>query len=102
MKTLWQTIRATYDPHDAWGSTQGWHFAIAEVLYRSGEDVPARWQFQPSPLHKVGQPPHAEDTEAWDIWDLLHDGEITADDLRAAGDLLARHAARITAAGQNY
>lgn len=99
---LWQAIRNTYDPDDPWGSALDWQVAVAEALHRSGGDVPASWQYRPSPMHRVGQPPDEDVYDAREVWDLLTAGEVTAEDLRAAGEVLARHAARAAAAGHDY
>lgn len=89
---------------DPWGDTMGVWFGIAETLYRDYEDIPADWQFRPSPVIVQGDPPD-DDDDSWpecEIASLYFGGHVTADELRHAGNVLTRYAAQLKLAGLDY
>lgn len=97
-----EVLRDNFDSHDPWGSALSAHFDIAECLYRNGADVPAAWEFRPSPMINVGEPP-AEDEESIfyaDIDLLLRTGHYS--NLIHAGNVLVRYLAQCKLAGMDY
>jgi hypothetical protein len=97
------TISVSYGDEDEYGTTVGWHFAIAELLtlIERTDLIPAAWQFRPSPML------------SWDSWEedgyenaelyrLWADGELNVDALTYWGDVLSRYAGILRAAGKDY
>lgn len=86
---------------DPWGTGMAWGFAIAEVLHGADEDVPDELEFVPSPFVAVSD----ERPEEWpdvEVWDLLHNGEITVSDLQTAGKCLHLYIELARQAGRDY
>ncbi|NNM44514.1 hypothetical protein [Knoellia koreensis] len=82
---------------DPWGVSLAWHFAIADTLHAEGEEVPASWQFVPSPLG-----PSLDDPAADVVRGLWLAGHVDADDLRGAGEILSRFEDVLRAEGRDY
>lgn len=94
-------IKMDFAPGDAWASAMGAWFAIAGVLTIEGESVPASWQYRPSPL----QTEEHERDGSWladYFFDAYRAGDINADDLRHAGDVLMRYSSMLETAGRSY
>lgn len=93
-----------HDSYDPWGSALGAQFDIAECLYRHGADVPAEWQFTPSPMLKpyVGEPLDSEDASwfALEIEELMIQGHYS--NLVHAGTVLMRYVKQCELAGKSY
>ena len=91
---------------DPWGDTISHGFAVAECLYRVAADIPDSWQFRPGAILEAeardGVPPLDDDYPTVMVWDMLRDGTVTTDDLRAWGDMLAAYADVLRAAGRDY
>lgn len=86
---------------DPWGTSMAWGFAVAEVLYAAGEEVPDELDYQPSPFVVMS----SERPDEWpdaEVWDLLHNGEITVSELQTAGRCLHRYIELARAAGRDY
>lgn len=90
----------TGDFYDAWGTTMGFFFATADVLYHeTAEEIPSRWQF------RHGQGCQGVDNDSYPdamILDYLNAGDIEADDLIRFGNVLDRYAGILDAAGKSY
>ena len=86
------------DWYDGWGTLMSHWFGIAEALYHAGEDIPAVWQFRHSPIQDcVSDWPDSEYR-----WMLSETGQVTADQLRYAGNVLDRLARLYVRAGKDY
>lgn len=106
-------LRDSFDEYDPWGSALGAHFDIAECLYRHDQEIPEWWEFRPSPLLDAGdtfdpewEGYFAAGLEAWATGDLpfwAHpDSKATFDDMRHAGNVLARYCNLLRLAGKDY
>jgi hypothetical protein len=97
-----EAFRDFFDGGDPWGSTLSAHFDIAECLYRHGVEVPAEWEYRPSPMIEVGEFPEDDDASLFysEIEVLLVQGHVT--NLIHAGNVLARYAAQLKLAGYDY
>lgn len=87
---------------EPWGDTMSMWFGIAETLYRNYEDIPAHWQFRPSPMIVQGEP---SDDDSWpesEIESLYQSGAVDGDELRHAGNVLTRYANWLKLAGLDY
>ena len=85
--------------YNPWGSGISLAFAVCEVLYANGEDIPDEWQYRPG----MGQ----GDTDPEDyyaVWmnDVLESGEVTSDDIRHFGNVLIRYTRIMDTAGRSY
>lgn len=91
---------------DVWADTMGAWFDIADVLYVSGNDIPAHWEYnQPWPSETVESTmfdPDQGSVFAQTTMLDLRDGSLTADDLRQAGDVLERYSRILKAQGRSY
>ena len=97
------TIAMFYGDGDEYGTTVGWHFAIAELLtlLEFHDDIPAAWQFRAAP--GLDSATWADDShENGELWALGQDGELTAESLTYWGNVLARYATILRAAGNDY
>lgn len=66
-----------WDTSDPYGSAMALWFDCAEFLtFEMGEDVPARWEFRPSPIQTEIEPENQ-----------LIDLDLSADDIIAIGDV---------------
>lgn len=82
------------DPGDPWGSAMQWWFAVAESLtFTHGSDVPAHWEFRPSPI----QTETDQDSLEAEFCD-----NADPDDLERFGNLLCRYADALKCAGYSY
>lgn len=95
-------LTEAYDAYDAWGSTVSAHFDIAECLYRNGAEVPAEWEFRPSPMLNVGDEldPDEDSMFALDIDLMLRGGHYR--NLIHAGTVLGRYAHILKLAGLSH
>lgn len=83
-----------HDPHDPWGSCMNWWFAVADSLhFTHGHDVPAHWEFRPSPIQTETEPDSCEA-------EFCNDAD--PDDLERFGNLLCRYADLLTRNGYSY
>jgi hypothetical protein len=89
-----------FDGDDEWGSVLSFWFAVAEVAYHAGAEIPARWKFQDSPVH--GRDWEPEDYPASIVQEMYDAGEISNDDLIAFGNKLTRDAHKLKRAGKDY
>src|ERR1044072_682131 len=88
---------------DPWGWAIGHHFAIAETLYRAGEWIPATWEYRPGMGVEQGEAPdESDDWSAALLYEMFDDDEIDGDDLRHAGNVLARYCRLCVAQGLDY
>lgn len=93
--------------HDPWGTAMAWAFAVAEVLYAAGEDVPDEMGFSPSPFVQYSNRAPEEWPDA-EVWHLLNGvpaywvRAATVADIQFAGRVLARYLAWCRAAGRAY
>lgn len=94
-------MRDYFGDGDPWGTAISWAFGVAEVLYSRGHDVPAELDYQPSPFVALSTeaPEEYPDSE---VWQMLHDDEISVEDLQFAGRCLARYLDWLRAAGLDY
>jgi hypothetical protein len=100
---LRSTITMYFGDEDEYGTTLGWHFAIAELLtlLEFHHDIPAAWQFRAAP--GLDSSTWAEDShENSELWELWQTGEISADALIYWGNVLSRYADVLRAAGLDY
>ncbi|MGZ4518829.1 MAG: hypothetical protein ACXVGB_00225 [Mycobacteriaceae bacterium] len=87
---------------DPWGWCMGHWFAIAELLYLEGEDIPEAWEFR-APLIRAGSGAVRTDDYPDDCWaELWLGGYIDADELRKVGNILTRYAHLCVRAGLDY
>lgn len=87
---------------DEWGTTMGAAFAIAEALYRRDLSIPDAWEYRPG-LMLGSEDQSREDSFVLDMCLSGYDcGDITADDLRNAGDGLMVIRERLIAEGRSY
>lgn len=91
-----------HDPSDPWVSALNAQFDIAECIYRHGGEVPAEWEFTPSPVLHVGSELFEEDASffALDIDLMMRTGHYS--NLVHAGTVLMRYIAQCELAGRNY
>jgi hypothetical protein len=77
------------------------HFDIAECLYRNGAQVPAAWEYRPSPMMSVGDPLE-EDASffAEQVELMMHQGQVS--NLIHAGNVLARYCHLLEMEGHSY
>ena len=96
-------VREDFDNYDKWGSALGHRFGIATVLWVMGEYVPYGWEFSPG-MAAIGPDDIREDETYPDIYwlDELESGTISADDMRHAGNVLARYAELLRRADLDY
>lgn len=95
-----ESMRDDFDGGDPWGSVMTAWFDIAECLYRNGADIPADWEYRPSPLMNVGERPE-EASMFYEECDLLmREGHYS--NLIHAGNVLVRYAAQLKLAGFDY
>lgn len=99
-KNLDNEFSIGFDGGDEWGSVLSFWFAVAEVAHHAGAEIPARWQFQDSPVHGDDWVP--EDYPASLVQEMYDAGEISNDDLIAFGNKLTRDAHRLKRAGKDY
>jgi len=95
-------IRAEYnmmDDGDVWGTALEWHFACADILYHYDPDmVPASWQFRHGPLCEGIENGYEQDM----MDDLLDEGIVDTDDIRAFGNVMERYLNILRKAGRSY
>lgn len=93
---------------DAWGNTLNHHFAVAEVAYHAGADLPEWWNFRDSPVHT--DPAYLQDLSSsenaeWPDSEYVHfldAGELGIEMLIYAGNVLGRYLNRLQRAGKDY
>lgn len=94
-------VNDTFDG-DEWGTVMGAAFAIAEALYLRGDDIPDSWEYRPG-LCVPDEQMMREDSYVLDMVLSGYDaGDITADDLRNAGDGLMVIREGLVAEGRSY
>ncbi len=94
-------LRDSFDEYDSWGSALSAHFDIAECLYRNGAEVPAAWEFRPSPFLNVGDPLGEECSYfAEQIEFMMTQGQMS--NLVHAGNVLMRYCHLLKLAGKDY
>lgn len=95
-------LSEAYDPYDPWGSAVSAHFDIAECLYRNGADVPAAWEFRPSPVLSVGDKLDEDEASMFslDIEVMLAGGHYA--NLIHAGTVLGRYSNLLKLAGKSH
>jgi hypothetical protein len=97
-------LAIAYDPGDAWGSTMGALFDIAEAMYLRDLTVPAELNFRPSPLlNRELEPLRRADSFVMDVVLSGFDAEeLTEADLQHAARVLNRMADMLKAQGKDY
>lgn len=90
------------DPGDRWGVTMGHRFAIAEALYHHGETIPDEWDFRHGALLPDELDCIRDEYPDAEYYGELQAGDMSADQLRYAGNVLARYAACLRRAGLDY
>ncbi len=85
------------DTYDAYGNVMGNWFGIATTLQVEGEPIPDEWQYRPGACE-----PSLETFEDEEYHRMLKNGEVTASDLREAGNVLHRWANMLDTAGRSY
>jgi len=86
---------------DPWGWALGHHFAIADLLFTFGEDIPEAWQFRPGA--RAYREADLEDSWPDSEWlDLYRSEMVTADELRHVGNVLARYTRLCVLHGLDY
>lgn len=90
-RQLMQEYRLTCDG-DTWGNTMAWWFAVAGEMHERGLDIPADWQYRPSPLG--GKNDDAYETPICE--------EASDDALILFGRAMNRYATILKAAGKDY
>ena len=93
---IMELVRMDDIGYDPWGTAMQHWFGIANVLTVNVYDVPAHWQYRPGADETTEEWPDSE--YQW----LLDEGYVTADDLRRAGNVLARYARACERAGRSY
>ena len=87
-------FRTMFDGGDAWGSTMGMWFAIADEIYHNREfDVPESWQFRPSLIGPTNEP---------DDYATVIVEDMTDDALQRLGAVIHRYAGVLQRAGVDY
>lgn len=99
-------MREGFDPYDAWASTMGWWFALADIHVDLDIPVPAEWEFR--------QAAGGSDDDTYEYQDImaLLDPEayvhqaLTRGQLREhvehAGRVIHRYAMQLELAGERY
>lgn len=88
-------IRLDDIKHDPWGTALSWWFDIADVLHAEGAVIPSGWGFSPG----LGATRELEFSNVADMWVA---GYVDADDLRYAGNVLARFVRIAEVEGRSY
>lgn len=86
---------------DVWGWAIAHHFDIAATLYLRDESIPREWQYRPSPL-MTEDVERSENLVTDDLLDMLDSNQITADDIRYAGQVMFRYCNWAQRAGKDY
>lgn len=86
------------DWYDGWGTLMQHRFGIAEALYHAGDSLPAEWQFR----HGAASGCLADWPDSEYRWMLSETGQVSADQLRYAGNVLDRLARLYVRAGKDY
>jgi hypothetical protein len=99
-KDLENEFAIGYDGGDEWGSVLSFWFAVAEVAYHAGAEIPARWEFVDSPVHGDYWKP--EDYPASIVQEMYDAGGVSRNDLIAFGWKLTRDAKKLKREGKDY
>ena len=91
----YQDLKAEYrlehDHGDRWGSVMGAWFDVASLLHNRGANIPADWCYRPGACDP-------QEVSSWhEHWDCANDYDLTK-----FGNLLARYAGALRAAGQAH
>lgn len=94
--------------HDPWGTAMAWGFAVCEVLYAAGEEVPRTLDYLPSPYVALSTE-RPEEFPDCVVWDALHDASawvsgttISVEDVQYAGLIIGRFLDWCKLAGRDY
>lgn len=100
---------AKQDPADPWGDALSVQFAICDVLLAADETIPAAWEFQAAAASYADTVDDLADNVDGNVAystevlaAMYRDREITGDQLRYAGNVLARYADVLKLAGLDY
>jgi hypothetical protein len=98
--------RVTEDSTDKWTGTLSVHFAIADCLTALREYIPIWWEYAPGAVKTnaltLNDLINEDDYPTCCIAQELVSGELTADDLRHAGNVLHRYTNVLRTAGEDY
>lgn len=99
-----RNLFAMFMDGDKWGDTLNFHFAIAEVLYRRGADIPASWEYRPGAglEHdvRVNGPAPTDSDDC--VVAMLWDSRLSDSALIYWGDVLGHYGTLLRAAGLEY
>lgn len=88
------------DFHDAWGTALEWLGAIADVVYvEFGELMP---ECTPAAALRGREDLEVDSYPTGRVLDMLDDGTVTEDDLRAVYTVMSRYADWVRLAGRDY
>ena len=95
---LLKYFKEDFDHHDQWGCVMEWFFTVAHLIHHKCglHNVPAEWEYRPSPLDTEID---AEEFHLIKFWDL---DKFECDDLIGFGNVLSRYTDKLKAAGKNY
>lgn len=106
IKSLRTEITMTAGDTDVYGWAIGWQFSIADVLAIRDHEVPPAWEYRPGLIVTGGRRNEGQLAEsayeASILMDMLDDQEITPDDMRYWGTVLARYIDLCRLAGRDY
>lgn len=97
--------------HDPWGTAISHLFSVCDVLSAAGEDIPASWEFRHGAYNDPTLEEMADDLgsddpayafSAMSMAAYVLEGSISADDLRAWGNVLSRYCDVARANGHDY
>lgn len=92
-----EEFRMNFDDGDAWGSTIGFHFAIADYLQNNAPElIPEEWEY------RAGASTDTEDFHYTQLEELTEAGVATIEDIVHAGKVLHRYSAQLELAGLDY
>lgn len=74
---LINTIHATWDGADRYGSATMWLFGVCAALDARGADIPDEWDYRPG-AGRLDRPESFQDEACWhaDTQELLHVGRL--------------------------
>lgn len=86
------------DFDDAWGTTMGWLFGVAEVMFLRFDDVLPG--FRPAPSLSIAS--IEDDYPAGMVLDYVDNDSVTEDDLRDVFTVMSRYADWLKLADRSY
>lgn len=89
LRNLWNEL----DTYYRYGWCMSAWFAVAAEMYWRGMDIPSDWNYSPGAARDPREP---------DAPEYLYCLEASNDELRAAGNVLARYARMLKHAGKDY